>query len=145
MIAEGSIGVKKLDRDARLIEKANRGDLGYDIFANENVAISPGKSELVDTGVALQPPEEWGLFIKDRSSYASSKNLETAAGVIDQGYRGEVKVLIRNHENRLHRVLRGDKIAQLVPIPVTNFDAKEVNEFGQTERGADGFGSTGEK
>ena len=145
MTTKGSIGVKKLDRDARLIEKANRGDLGYDIFANENVAISPGKSELVGTGVALQPPEGWGLFIKDRSSYASSKNLETAAGVIDQGYQGEVKVLIRNHENRLYRVLRGDKIAQLVPIPVTNFDVKEVNEFCQTERGSDGFGSTGEK
>ncbi len=145
MTTEGSIGIKKLNRDAKLVEKANRGDLGYDIFANENVAISPGESELVGTEVALQPPEGWGLFIKDRSSYASSKNLETAAGVIDQGYQGEVKVLIRNHENKPHRVLRGDKIAQLVPIPITNFGVQKVDQFNETERGASGFGSTGEK
>ncbi len=145
MTTEGSIGIKKLDRDAKLVEKANQGDLGYDIFANENVAINPGKSELIDTGVALQPPQGWGFFIKDRSSYASSKNLETAAGVIDQGYRGEVKVLIRNYENRPHRVLRGDKIAQLVPISATSFDIQEVSQFNETQRGADGFGSTGEK
>jgi len=99
MVTEGSVEVKKLDEDAKLIEKANQGDLGYDIFANENVSISSGTSELVDTGVALSPPEGWGLFIKDRSSYASTKKLETAAGVIDCGYRGEVKVLMRNHRN----------------------------------------------
>jgi len=145
MVTEGSIGVKKVDGDAKLIEKANRGDLGYDIFANENVSISSGTSELVDTGIALSPPEGWGLFIKDRSSYASTKKLETAAGVIDCGYRGEVKVLMRNHRNSHYRVLRGDKIAQLVPIPVTNFDVQEISEFGQTERGSRGFGSTGEK
>jgi len=135
--------VKKLNKDAKLPKKQHSGDLGYDVFANEDVKIGIEDSELVDTGVAIKLPGGWGCFVKDRSSYASKFNIETAAGVIDAGYRGEVKILIRNHNETSFWIRKGDKIAQLVPIPVTNFDIQEVEGFSETDRGADGFGSTG--
>lgn len=135
--------VKKLNKDAKLPKKEHTGDLGYDIFANEDKKISIEDSELVDTGVAIKLPEGWGCFVKDRSSYASKFNVETAAGTIDAGYRGEVKILVRNHGEGPFQIRKGDKIAQLVPIPVTNFNIQEVEGFSETDRGSDGFGSTG--
>lgn len=137
------MNVKKFTETAKLPEKAyGSGDLGYDIFSDERLWINSGTSELVDTGIAIEPPPEWGFFIKDRSSYAASKDLETAAGVIDENYRGEIKVLIRNHSKQDYLIEKGDKIAQLVPIPVTDFEINEVNEFDETKRGTGGFGSS---
>lgn len=84
MNLEGTIEVKKLKEDAQLLQVAHEdGDLGYDVFSNERVWIHSGTSSLVDTGISVKPPEGWGFFVKDRSSYASKHNLETAAGVID--------------------------------------------------------------
>lgn len=137
--------VKKVTENAILPEKAHDGDMGYDIFSNEEVVIEPNSSELIGTGIAVKMPSNWGLFIKDRSSYAAKLNLETAAGVIDNGYRNEIKVVMRNHGDSSVVIQVGNKIAQLIPIEIPNFEIEHVEEFheDETSRNLGGFGSTG--
>lgn len=136
--------VKKLVDHAKLPEKAHAGDLGYDLFCSENIYLQPGDVTLVDTGVAVQFPEGWGAKIFDRSSIATKMNLIVVAGVIDNGYTGHIKVAFYNHGTKLIQFYVGDKIAQLVPMPVTNFPIEEVFEIESSDgRNQGGFGSTG--
>jgi dUTP pyrophosphatase len=136
--------VKKLHKDAKLPQKAHAGDLGYDLFACVATDIFPNQTKLVKTGIAIQFPEGYGGFIKDRSSVATKKEMFTVAGVIDNGYVGEIQVAFHNASNEVIEINAGDKIAQLVLIPTVNFTVEEVSELvPQDERGLDGFGSTG--
>lgn len=136
--------VKKLVDHAKLPEKAHAGDLGYDLFCSENIYLQPGDVTLVDTGIAVQFPEGWGAKIFDRSSVATKMNLIVVAGVIDNGYTGHIKVAFYNHGTQLRQFYAGDKVAQLVPIPVTNFPIEEVSEIESSDgRNEGGFGSTG--
>lgn len=138
------IKVVRLNDEAKLPTKAHAGDLGYDLYSAENAIIYPGETMLISTKVCVQLPVGWGAFIKDRSSVATKMNIETVAGVIDNGYTGELKVAMHNLNEHTVNIYRGDKIAQLVPIPVTNFKVEEVNELiPHDERGDNGFGSTG--
>jgi dUTP pyrophosphatase len=136
--------VMRLSDSAKLPQKAHAGDLGYDLFSNQDVLIIPGDTTLIPTGIAIQFPEGYGGFIKDRSSVASKNKLFTVAGVIDNGYIGEIKIGMYN-SNGTHVVIRkGDKIAQLVLIPTVDFAIEEVDELvSSDQRGEDGFGSTG--
>ena len=135
--------VKRLTETAKLPEKAHQGDLGYDVFADEDKWIAPGDFKLVSTGISvLNNTYKYGFIIKDRSSIAM-KGLFTHAGVIDAGYTGEIKVLFHNNSATAIKLERGDKIAQLVPTKVINFEVEEVDELFQTKRGENGFGSTG--
>lgn len=134
--------VKKLVPSAHLPEKARAGDLGFDLFAVERVVIHPGEMRAVGTGVAVEFPPGWGGVIKDRSSMAM-KRLTISAGVIDNGYRGEIKILITNHSTASHTIEPDQKIAQLIPIPVTDWKIEEAHELSDTHRGDNGFGSTG--
>lgn len=136
--------IKKLVDEATLPQKAHAGDLGYDLFAAEDISIFPGETKLISTGVAIQFPVGYGGIIKDRSSIATKRKLFTVAGVIDNGYVGELKVALHNSGYNLQKIETGDKIAQLVLIPVTNFSIEEVDEvYSADERGEGGFGSTG--
>ena len=135
--------VKKLTDTARLPEKAHQGDLGYDVFADEDKWIEPGGYKLVSTGVSVHNSSyKYGFIIKDRSSIAM-KGLFTHAGVIDAGYTGEIKIFFHNVSNTSIKIEKGDKIAQLVPTKVINFEVEEVEELFETKRGKNGFGSTG--
>ena len=135
--------VKRLTETARIPEKAHPGDLGYDVFADEDKWIEPGGYKLVSTGVSVfNATYKYGFIIKDRSSVAM-KGLFTHAGVIDAGYTGEIKVLFHNNSSTAIKVEQGDKMAQLVPHPVVNFELEEVDELFETKRGKNGFGSTG--
>ena len=135
--------VKRHTDTARLPEQAHQGDLGYDVFADEDKWIEPGGFKLVSTGISVHNSSyKYGFIIKDRSSIAI-KGLFTHAGVIDAGYTGEIKVLFHNNSATSIKIERGDKIAQLVPQPVVNFEVYEVDELYQTQRGDNGFGSTG--
>ena len=135
--------VKRLTETAILPEKAHQGDLGYDVFADEDVLIPAGKYKLVSTGISITSSNgKYGFIIKDRSSIAV-KGLFTHAGVIDAGYTGEIKVLFHNNSSTAIKIEHGDKIAQLVPQPVVNFEVEEVEELFETKRGKNGFGSTG--
>ena len=135
--------VKRLTETARLPEKAHQGDLGYDVFADEDKWIEPGGFKLISTGISVHNSTyKYGFIIKDRSSIAM-KGLFTHAGVIDAGYTGEIKVFFHNASNTSIKIEKGDKIAQLVPTKVINFEIEEVDELFETKRGNNGFGSTG--
>lgn len=137
------IKIKKLHVHARLPEKAHVGDLGYDLFAAEDDTIFPDETRLISTGIAIQLPDGYGGFIKDRSSVSTKNNVFTVAGVIDNGYIGEIKVAMHNAKEDPWYCKTGDKIAQLVLIPTVNFEVQEVTEvIAPDQRGTGGFGST---
>ena len=134
--------VKRFTQSAKTPNQAHYGDLGYDIFADEDVVFKRNEFKLIKTGIGVQAYPNSGFFIKDRSSVASS-GLVTHAGVIDAGYQGEVKILFHNIADKMMHINKGDKIAQLVPVKTTKFEILEVTDFHSTKRGEHGFGSTG--
>lgn len=136
--------VKKLFFDAQLPQKAHAGDLGYDLFSLGVTTIYPGQTALVGTGICIQFPEGYGGLIRDRSSVATKRNLFVVAGVIDNGYTGEIKVALHNVSEDVQRIGDGEKIAQLILIPTVDFPVEEVKEISSSDgRNSNGFGSTG--
>ncbi len=136
--------VKKLFFDAGLPQKAHAGDLGYDLFSLGVTTIYPGQTELVGTGICIQFPEGYGALIRDRSSVATKRNLFVVAGVIDNGYTGEIKVALHNSGEDVQRIGHGEKIAQLILVPTVDFIVEEVTELESSDgRNDKGFGSTG--
>ena len=136
--------VLRLSDSAKLPQKAHAGDLGYDLFSNDNIVIIPNDTVLIPTGIAIQFPEGYGGFIKDRSSVATKNKLFTVAGVIDNGYIGEIKIAVHNATGTHAVIQKGDKIAQLVLIPTVDFPIEEVRDLVSSDkRGEGGFGSTG--
>ena len=139
-----SLKFKRLSEDAIAPTKAHSGDLGYDLYAIEDVTIAPGQKMKVSTGISFQFPPEWAGFVKDRSSMATKTTLETIGGVIDNGYTGELFVMFANYGNEVEYIKQGSKIAQLILIPVANFKLEEVEEVSSNDgRDNKGFGSTG--
>jgi dUTP pyrophosphatase len=136
--------IKRLTKSAIIPTRAYEGDLGYDLYADEHIVLKPLERVKISTGIAVQFPQGWGGFIKDRSSMAIKK-LITTGGVIDNGYTGELSVImtyLANPEYGYFEIKKGDKIAQLVPIPITNWEITEVQDFTSSERGDKGFGSS---
>jgi len=121
-------------------------DLGYDIFAAETVSFAARGSALVPTGIAVEltskTGEPMGAILRDKSSLAS-RRLIVAAGVIDAGYRGEIKVVMENLAETPAEIRAGEKIANLIPYPVLTDEVKVVEELGTSNREARGFGSSG--
>ena len=136
---------KRLHPNARLPEKANPSDLGWDLFSSENKIVPSWSSVLVPTGIAIQFPEFVGGILKDRSSVASKQGLFVKAGVIDPNYRGEIMVLLWNSTRQPAMVSAGTKIAQMILQPSFQLSApiEDVEELDDTDRGTDGFGSSG--
>jgi dUTP pyrophosphatase len=132
--------VKRLTETAKLPTKAHPSDLGYDLYSDETVSIDGNSAIKVKTGIAVGFPENWGGFIKDRSSMAS-KGFAVIGGVIDNAYIGELSVVI-TYKRGNTTIQKGDKIAQLVPIPLTNWPIFEVDNLEPTDRGEKGFGSS---
>ena len=138
--------VRRLDRDLPLPSYARPGDAGLDLFSAESVALKPGERAAVATGLAVEIPPGYAGFVHARSGRALREGLAlvNAPGLIDSGYRGEVKVIVVNLDPAdVVHVERGDKIAQLVIQPVAAAELTEVDDLEATERGAGGFGSTG--
>lgn len=134
--------IKRLTPTAIVPVRAHVTDLGYDLFADQDVVLYRNESVKISTGIAIGFPAGFGGFIKDRSSMAS-KGLFTTGGVIDNGYIGEISVMLTNGNGNKQYIVQGDKIAQLVLIPVTNVEIEEVDSLEETDRGENGFGSTG--
>ena len=126
MKKQNLLKVRKLNSHAKLPTRAYNGDLGYDLYSADRYIINPSEQKAVGTGISVEFPERWGGFIKDRSSMAA-KMIYTSAGVIDNGYRGEIKVLLRNDSKTAFVVEAGDKIAQLIPIPVIDWEITETD------------------
>jgi len=137
------LNIVRKTETATLPVKAHRGDLGYDIFSDENSMVTPGETRLISTGISVMASNgKYGFIIKDRSSMAM-KGLFSHAGVIDAGYTGEIKVLLHNSTDTTYQVRKFDKIAQMIPTPVIGFEVKDVEQHVNTTRGDGGFGSTG--
>jgi dUTP pyrophosphatase len=124
-------------------KKAHDDDAGYDIIAAEQAVIYPGKKALISTGLIVAIPKGFVGIIKSRSGLAAKHDLEHGAGVIDSGYRGEVKILIRNFGTEPYGVFPGDKIAQMIILPIFNEEVEFVDSLNETERSKKGFNSTG--
>lgn len=126
------------------LNKAHPDDAAFDIQASENKTVHFGTSALIGTGLHVAIPEGYCGILKSRSGLAV-KGLEVGAGVIDAGYRGEVKVLLRNHSINDYTIQDGDRIAQLMIVPVPPVEVMIVPEslLPAADRGANGFGSSG--
>ena len=138
--------VQRLDPGLPLPERAHAGDAGLDLRASVDVVIAPGARAVVPTGIAVAIPEGYAGLVQPRSGLASRHGLGlvNAPGLIDSGYRGEIKVIAINLDPaEPFEVHRGDKIAQLVVYPVPGVRLREVSELPETERGSGGFGSSG--
>jgi dUTP pyrophosphatase len=140
--------VKLLEAGARAPVVAHPGeDLGYDVFALEAAVLAPRATVKVRTGIAVEArhPESaapLGLLVRDRSSMAA-RGIATTAGVIDAGYRGEVLVLMTNLGEAAIELKAGEKIAQMIPVPVLTGSVETVESLEGSARLEKGFGSSG--
>lgn len=139
------VEIKKLSENAKLPEYAHLTDAGADIFALEDTYLKPNETKLVKTGIAVAIPIGYEIQIRPRSglSLKTPLRVANAPGTIDTDYRGEVCVIMWNSGNEAVKIEAGDKIAQMVINEVPMIKWKEVTELSSTERGAGGFGSTG--
>jgi dUTP pyrophosphatase len=137
--------VTKLDDTAVLPEYAHPGDSGLDLFSLDDEIIAPSESGLIHTGIAIELPKNTEAQVRPRSGLALKHQITVlnSPGTIDEGYRGEICVILINHGKQDFHVSRGMKIAQMVISPVTRVQVKEINRLGITSRGSNGFGSTG--
>ena len=132
----------KLDSGARMPERAHKWDAGLDVFSRENKTVPGKESAIFDTGVHIEIPVGYvGLLLS--KSGLNMKKCITSEGVIDAGYTGSIRVKLYNHSEKPYSVYAGDKISQLVIVPVLYSDLELVRELRPTERGDSGFGSTG--
>mgnify|MGYP003645752468 CR=1 FL=1 len=138
----GVVEVKKLHESANIPTKGHPSDAGWDLYANEDIELWPEETKLISTGIAMSLPEGFVGLIWDRSSMGV-KGVHRHAGVIDSGYRGEVKVCLHNTSSDFHNIKRGDRIAQLLIQEIPILRLHEVEELDSTDRGSGGFGSTG--
>lgn len=137
--------VKRLDPDLPLPGHAHPGDAGVDLHAAEPVDLPAGERAVVPTGLAVAIPVGWAGLVVPRSGLAARHGVGVvnAPGLIDAGYRGEIKVVLVNHGDEPVAFERAERIAQLVVVPVAGQDLVEVDELPDTTRGDGGFGSTG--
>ena len=163
------IGFKRLTDDAILPTKAHKTDSGFDLYANEDVIIEPNETKLIKTGIAVHLPEGFEAQVRPRSGVTSKTKLRVQLGTIDNEYTGDIGIIVDNYnyedddclgyyravDNRLtgraeeccvhgsYYIYKGDKLAQLVVQEIPQTTAYEIHEIKDTERGSNGFGSSG--
>tara|TARA_R110000824_G_scaffold282601_19_gene470923 strand:- start:2868 stop:3290 length:423 start_codon:yes stop_codon:yes gene_type:complete len=137
------IKIRRLSEIAIIPTKANSSDAGWDLYAAEDAIIDPMNRELVSTQIAMAIPEGFVGLIWDRSGMAAKRGVHRFAGVIDSGYRGEIKVCLWNASDKYCIVTKGERVAQILFQQVPSFTLKEVSTLEETERGEGGFGSSG--
>lgn len=137
--------VKKILNDAVIPKYAHEGDSGFDLFTAEEVTIPPGERAAIRTGLKFFLPRDLGMQIRPRSGNSlSGKYGDVLLGTVDNGYTGEVKIITANYSNKPIRVPKGTKLAQAVMERIINVSFAETTEdLPNTNRGENGFGSTG--
>jgi dUTP pyrophosphatase len=137
--------IRRLRGEAVVPRRAYAGDAGFDLAACERVELAPGQRATVGTGLAVAVPAGYAGFVQPRSGLASRHGLTivNSPGLVDCGYRGEVRVVLLNTDATEPFVVEpGMRIAQLVVVPVPGVEPVEVDELPQSERGVRGFGSS---
>jgi dUTP diphosphatase len=145
-LGRGRLHVWRIDDRALLPTRAYPGDAGLDLYALEEASLAPGERASIGTGVAVEIPDGQAGLVLPRSGLATRHGiaLVNAPGLIDSGYRGELRVLLLNTDrDEPFTVVRGERIAQLVLVRIETPDVIEVDELATSERGAGGFGSSG--
>ena len=141
------IKIKKLDPKVKIPQYKTEGSSGMDLmaFLKESLKIKPNSSELISTGISIAIPQDTEIQIRPRSGLAAKSRISVlnTPGTIDSDYRGELKVILFNHGVDDFIVNNGDRIAQMVLMPVLKASFEEVDELPDTVRGSGGFGSTG--
>lgn len=123
---------------------AHDGDVAADLFALESIYMRPGSSAKISTGIAIALPPGYYGRVLSRSGLAFTHQIEAGAGVIDNGYRGEIQVVLHNHSHSdAYHVQAGDRVAQLMIRRYEEFELIETDQLDDTERGTAGIGSTG--
>lgn len=142
--------IKKLKENAKVPSRGTQGSAGLDLCAciDEPVTLNGGDTALIPTGIAIAlPSADYGAFVFPRSGIAVKHGigLLNSVGVIDSDYRGEIMVGVINQKRESYTIEPGERIAQMVIMPVSMMPVEEVEELDETDRGAGGFGSTGKK
>jgi len=167
-----NVKIKRLHPDAVITQYAKPGDAGFDLVAVEDIIVKPGETVKVPTGLAFELPEGYELQIRPRSGITLKTKLRVQLGTCDAGYRGEVGVIVDNiaedpfgnvvpylsyidgndyrtdgeiYPNETYIICKGDRIAQGVIAPVAHVTFSEVDKLEESDRGANGFGSSGVK
>jgi dUTP pyrophosphatase len=135
----------RLREEATLPEQAYAGDAGFDLSTCERIELGPGERMLVPTGLAVAIPEGYAGFVQPRSGLAARHGIAVvnSPGLIDSGYRGEIRIVLLNTDRERTFVAEpGDRVAQLVVLPVPGLELVELDELPASERGVRGFGSS---
>ena len=135
--------IQKLDKNAKIPSYAHEGDAGLDLFASNKTEIKKGDFLAIPTGISMEIPKGYVGLIWDKSGLSINSGLKVLGGVIDSGYRGEIKVGMINLGNSNHVFESGDKISQILIQKIERVDIQEELELSKTKRGKGGFGSTG--
>lgn len=141
------VKIKRMHEDAMLPMQANPGDAGMDLYSIETVEIPAGGTKLIKTGIQIELPKGTEAQIRPRSGLALKHSITVlnSPGTIDEGYRGEIGVILINHGQDTFFVEKSMRIAQMVIQFVPTIQLMEVNELTQTVRGTSGFGASGTK
>ncbi|MDY0408630.1 dUTP diphosphatase [Virgibacillus soli] len=143
---EYNLQIKLIHADAKLPYRANEGDAGLDLFSIEEKIIKAGEAALIGTGIQMALPKGTEAQIRPRSGLALKHAITVlnSPGTIDEGYRGEIKIILINHGKKDFKVEKQMRIAQMVIAPVLQVKLEESNELAESVRGQAGFGSTGQ-
>ncbi len=134
--------IKKLDRGVRLPDYAYFGDAGLDLYSNIDILIKASEREIISTGIAMEIPDGYVGLIWDKSSLGIKETLKILGGVIDSGYRGEIKVGMINLSKKDFQIVRGQKIAQMIIQKKEKIIIEEVESLSESERNEKSFGSS---
>ena len=141
--------IKKTNKEVTIPKYKTDGSSGVDLsaFLEKKVVIKPNSSELIPTGLQVAIPEELEIQIRPRSGLAAKESIGVlnSPGTIDSDYRGELKIILFNHGKEDFIINNGDRIAQMVLVPIIKMEFEEVDSLPDTVRGQGGFGSTGKK
>ena len=137
------IPVVLLNDKAKMPTKAHTSDAGWDLYAANSTIISEHQRKTIETGIALEIPNGYVGLIWPRSGLSVKQGIDVLAGVVDSGYRGEIKVCLYNTSKDNVVIESGDRIAQILIQPVSQMEMMAVDSLSDTERGEGGFGSSG--
>ena len=141
--------IKKTNKEVITPKYKTDGSSGVDLsaFLEKKIVIKPNRSELIPTGLQVAIPEELEIQIRPRSGLAAKESIGVlnSPGTIDSDYRGELKIILFNHSDKDFIINNGDRIAQMVLVPIVKMEFEEVDSLPNTVRGQGGFGSTGKK
>jgi dUTP pyrophosphatase len=138
------VKIKLIHPDAKIPKYGSEEAAGFDLYSVEEKIIPPGKTEMIPTGISLEIEEGYCWQFWDRSGLGA-KGIHHFAGLGDSDYRGEFKIILYNSGDKEYKIEKGDRIIQVVPVPIIRAKFEQVEELSQTARGSGGFHSTGKK